>query len=119
MHRIDLGRQDLEVLPPFFSLLIALAEYSSREAAAIPAACCLSGVRTQAYCWLAADSNCRNLNILTHLRGKVYVIDACVVLASLLYKYILYLTRLFGNSPQLSWGLVNTTIIRQRPSHSS
>ena len=54
MHRIDLGRQDLEVLPPFFSLLIALAEYSSREAAAIPAACCLSGVRTQAYCWLAA-----------------------------------------------------------------
>ena len=46
MHRIDLGRQDLEVLPPFFSLLIALAEYSSREAAAIPAACCLSGVRT-------------------------------------------------------------------------
>ena len=54
MHRIDLGRQDLEVLPPFFSLLIELAEYSSREAAAIPAACCLSGVRTQAYCWLAA-----------------------------------------------------------------
>ena len=119
MHRIDLGRQDLEVLPPFFSLLIALAEYSSREAAAIPAACCLSGVRTQAYCLLAADSICRNLNILTHLRGKVYVIDACVVLASLLYKCILYLTRLFGNSPQLSWGLVNTTIIRQRPSHSS
>ena len=119
MHRIDLGRQDLEVLPPFFLLLIAFAEYSSREAAAISAACCLSGVLTQAYCWLAADSNCRNLNILTHLRGKVYVIDVCVVLASLLYKCILYLTRLFGNSPQLSWGLVNTTIIRQRPSHSS
>ena len=71
MHRIDLGRQDLEVLPPFFSLLIALAVFSSREAAAIPAARCLSGVRTQAYCWLAADSNCRNLNILINSSLKI------------------------------------------------
>ena len=46
------------------SLLIALAEYSSREAAANPLACCLSGVRTQAYCLLAADSICRNLKDL-------------------------------------------------------
>ena len=46
------------------SLLIALAEFCSREAAAIPAACCLSGVRAPAYCWLAANSNCRNLKDL-------------------------------------------------------
>ena len=79
------------------SLLIALAEYSSREAAANPLACCLSGVRTQAYCLLAADSICRNLNILIHLRGKVYVIDVCVVLASLLYSRSLIST--FSTQP--------------------
>ena len=49
------------------SLLIALAEFCSKEAAAIPAACCLSGVRAPAYCLLAADSICRNLkDLLPH-----------------------------------------------------
>ena len=44
------------VLNESSSLLIALAEYSSREAAANPLACSLSGVRTQAYCLLAGDN---------------------------------------------------------------
>ena len=53
------------------SLLIALAEYSSREAAANPLACCLSGVRTQAYCLLAADSICRNhVEKTEHVRSE-------------------------------------------------
>ena len=34
MHRIDLGRQDLEVLPPFFSLLIAFVCPSLTNASA-------------------------------------------------------------------------------------
>ena len=37
------------------------------KAAAVPAACFLSGERTQAYCLLAADSICRNLkDLLPH-----------------------------------------------------